>query len=152
MASPFLSPHRLTKVYLGSMSRDEHSCTHWLRPHNSPVPLALGLKYEGAISPCLSLSYMCSRGTFSHALASRGSGDGPKAHDSKKPGIFLFSLVFMSSQSCNKISSKYRKKEPKNTLTLSSQSYSICTHVVAMNSPKQNPLKRRPRLHPLLYI
>ncbi len=24
-----------TKVFLGSMSRDVHSCTHWLRPHNS---------------------------------------------------------------------------------------------------------------------
>jgi hypothetical protein len=33
--------HRLNmkldpKVYLGSMSRDMHSCTHWLRPRDSP--------------------------------------------------------------------------------------------------------------------
>jgi hypothetical protein len=33
--------HRLSMelVYLGSMSRDVHSCTHWLRPRNpSPSP------------------------------------------------------------------------------------------------------------------
>jgi hypothetical protein len=26
-----------------------HSCTHWLRPRNSPTPLAFGLVYESAI-------------------------------------------------------------------------------------------------------
>ncbi len=26
-----------------------HSCTHWLRPRNSPPPPAIGLIYEGAI-------------------------------------------------------------------------------------------------------
>jgi hypothetical protein len=31
------------------MSRDVHSCTHWLRPRNPPIPAALGLVYEGAI-------------------------------------------------------------------------------------------------------
>jgi hypothetical protein len=30
------------------MSRDVHSCTHWLRPRNPPPP-AFGLVYEGAI-------------------------------------------------------------------------------------------------------
>jgi hypothetical protein len=33
------------------MSRDVHSCTHWLRPRNPPNPLppAWRLVYEGAI-------------------------------------------------------------------------------------------------------
>jgi hypothetical protein len=38
--------------YLGSMSRDVHSCTYWLRARNPPPPHhppALGLVYEGAI-------------------------------------------------------------------------------------------------------
>ncbi len=26
------------KVYLGSISRDVHSCSHWLRPRNTPSP------------------------------------------------------------------------------------------------------------------
>ncbi len=26
-----------------------HSCTHWLRPRNHPLPPAFGLMYEGAI-------------------------------------------------------------------------------------------------------
>jgi hypothetical protein len=40
----------LHKVYLGSMSRDVHSCTHWLRPRTPPPhPPAFGLVYEGAI-------------------------------------------------------------------------------------------------------
>ncbi len=29
---------RSPQVYLSSMSRDVHSCTHWLRPRNSPSP------------------------------------------------------------------------------------------------------------------
>jgi hypothetical protein len=33
----------LQKVYLGSMSRDVHSCTHCLRPRNLPHPPALGV-------------------------------------------------------------------------------------------------------------
>jgi hypothetical protein len=28
----------LQKVYLGSMSRDAHSCSHWPRPCNPPIP------------------------------------------------------------------------------------------------------------------
>jgi hypothetical protein len=37
-------------IYLGSMSRDVHSSTHWLRLRNpAPFPPALGLEYEGAI-------------------------------------------------------------------------------------------------------
>ncbi len=41
----------ISRVYLGSMSSDVHSCTHWLRPRNplSPHSPALGLVYEGAI-------------------------------------------------------------------------------------------------------
>ncbi len=35
--------------FLGSMSRDLHSCTHWLRPRNPPPPPPFGLIYEGAI-------------------------------------------------------------------------------------------------------
>ncbi len=40
--------HRLNmevdlQVYLGSMSRDVHSCTHWLRPRNPPNPPHLDL-------------------------------------------------------------------------------------------------------------
>ncbi len=31
------------------MSRDVHSCTHWLRPRNSPPPPHLDSYYEGAI-------------------------------------------------------------------------------------------------------
>ncbi len=31
------------------MSRDVHSCTHWLRPRNAPYPPALGLVYEGEL-------------------------------------------------------------------------------------------------------
>jgi hypothetical protein len=31
------------------MSRDVHSCTHWLRPRNSPPPSHLDSYYEGAI-------------------------------------------------------------------------------------------------------
>ncbi len=31
------------KVYLGSISRDVHSCTHWLRPRNSLTPPAFEL-------------------------------------------------------------------------------------------------------------
>ncbi len=34
--------------FFGSMLRDVHSLTHWLRPRNFPPP-ALGLVYEGAI-------------------------------------------------------------------------------------------------------
>jgi hypothetical protein len=26
------------QIYLGSMSRDVHSCSHWLRPRNPPPP------------------------------------------------------------------------------------------------------------------
>jgi hypothetical protein len=37
------------QVYLGSISRDVRSCTHWLRPRNPPYPPALGLVFEGAI-------------------------------------------------------------------------------------------------------
>ncbi len=45
------------------MSRDVHSCTHWLRPRNSPLPPHLDSYYEGAIgqqrylfvTPCLYL-------------------------------------------------------------------------------------------------
>ncbi len=33
-----------SKVYLGSMSCEVHSCTHWLRPRNPP---AFGLVYDG---------------------------------------------------------------------------------------------------------
>jgi hypothetical protein len=33
----------------GLLSRDRHSCTHWLRPLSSPPPSAFGLVYEGAI-------------------------------------------------------------------------------------------------------
>jgi hypothetical protein len=35
----------------GSMSRDVHSCTYWLRPRDSPPPPAFGLVllYESAI-------------------------------------------------------------------------------------------------------
>jgi hypothetical protein len=49
----FGAGHRLNmevdlQVYLGSMSRDVHSCTHWLRPRNLSHPPALGLVYEGA--------------------------------------------------------------------------------------------------------
>jgi hypothetical protein len=35
--------------YVGSMSRDVHSCTHWLRSRNSLPPPAFGRVYEGAI-------------------------------------------------------------------------------------------------------
>ncbi len=48
--SPPCTPYGLNmEVYLGSMSRDGHSCTHWLRHRNPPPPLspALGLIYEG---------------------------------------------------------------------------------------------------------
>jgi hypothetical protein len=31
------------------MSRDVHSCIHWLRPRNPSNPPAFGLVYEGAI-------------------------------------------------------------------------------------------------------
>jgi hypothetical protein len=37
------------QVYLGSMSRDVHSCTHWLRPNDPPIPPDLDSIYEGAI-------------------------------------------------------------------------------------------------------
>jgi hypothetical protein len=40
---------KISKVYLGSMSRDVHSCTHWLRPRNSPPSRAFGLVYGGAL-------------------------------------------------------------------------------------------------------
>jgi len=32
----------ISKIYLGSMSRDVHSYAHWLRPRNLPHPPALG--------------------------------------------------------------------------------------------------------------
>jgi hypothetical protein len=35
------------KVHLGSMSRDVHSCTHWLRPRNSPPYPVFGLVLRG---------------------------------------------------------------------------------------------------------
>ncbi len=35
--------------YWGSMSRDVHSCTHWLRPRNSPPPPHLDSYYEGLL-------------------------------------------------------------------------------------------------------
>ncbi len=40
---------QISKVYMGSMSRDVHSCPHWLRPRELPPPLspAFGLIYEG---------------------------------------------------------------------------------------------------------
>ncbi len=34
---------------LGSMSRDVHRCSHWLRPRNPPSPLAFGLITSGVI-------------------------------------------------------------------------------------------------------
>jgi hypothetical protein len=37
----------LQKVYLGSMSRDVHSCSHWRRPRNSPLPPHLGSYTKG---------------------------------------------------------------------------------------------------------
>ncbi len=37
----------ISKVYLGSMSREVHSCTHWLRPRNSHPPPAFGLVLRG---------------------------------------------------------------------------------------------------------
>ena len=44
---------------MGSMSRDVHSCSHWLRPHNPPSPRIKAHKTRGAIgqlrlttSPC----------------------------------------------------------------------------------------------------
>ncbi len=40
----------LQSLYLGFMSRDVHSCTHWLRPRNPPPhPPAFGLVHEDAI-------------------------------------------------------------------------------------------------------
>ncbi len=38
---------KISKVYLGSMSRDAHSCTHWLRPRKSLPPPAFGLVLRG---------------------------------------------------------------------------------------------------------
>jgi hypothetical protein len=43
----------ISKVYVGSMPRDVHSCTHWLRPGNPPSP---GLVYEGAIGQQITTS------------------------------------------------------------------------------------------------
>jgi hypothetical protein len=41
----------ISKVYLDSMSRDvHHSCTHCLRPRNSPLPPHLDSYYEGAMA------------------------------------------------------------------------------------------------------
>ncbi len=47
-----VSVHRLNMTLdlqslFGLMSRDVHSCVHWLRPRNSPPPPAFGLIYEG---------------------------------------------------------------------------------------------------------
>ncbi len=33
----------------GSMSRDVHSCSRWLKPRNPPNPPAFELVYKGAI-------------------------------------------------------------------------------------------------------
>jgi hypothetical protein len=43
------------------MSRDVHSCTHWLRPRNppSPIPTQLGLVYEGAIGQPRQTTSLC---------------------------------------------------------------------------------------------
>ncbi len=35
------------KVHLGSLTRDVHSTSHWLRPRNPSPPPAFGLIYEG---------------------------------------------------------------------------------------------------------
>ncbi len=35
-------------LHLGSVSRDVHSCTHWLRPRNPPPPPALRGRYWSA--------------------------------------------------------------------------------------------------------
>jgi hypothetical protein len=37
----------VAKVYLGSMARDLHCCTHWLRPRSLPQTLGLGLVLRG---------------------------------------------------------------------------------------------------------
>jgi hypothetical protein len=41
----------ISKVYLGSMSRDVHICAHWLRLRNSPSPPppAFGIVYEALL-------------------------------------------------------------------------------------------------------
>jgi hypothetical protein len=75
----------------------------------------------------------------------------PNHTTAKKPGILLFSLVFMSSQSCNNISYTYRKKKLKIHLARR-PIRTVYVRVLAMNNPKQNPLNRRRRVYPLLYI
>ena len=46
---------------LGSISRDVHSCTHWLRRETPqlPPPPALGLVYEGAIGQQRQTTSLC---------------------------------------------------------------------------------------------
>ncbi len=41
------------------MSRDVHSCTHWLRPRNPLNPSAFGLVYEGAIGQLRQTTSLC---------------------------------------------------------------------------------------------
>jgi hypothetical protein len=45
-----------TKVYLGSMSRDVPSCSHWLRPRNSPPPCLLCSTHMNVLARCLILT------------------------------------------------------------------------------------------------
>ncbi len=50
---------RSPKFIVGSLSRDVHSCTHWLRPRNSPSPGRLDSYYEGAIGPQRQTTSLC---------------------------------------------------------------------------------------------
>jgi hypothetical protein len=36
-----------------------NGCTHWLRPHNFPIPPAFGLMYEGAICQPIETTSLC---------------------------------------------------------------------------------------------
>jgi hypothetical protein len=55
--------HRLNmelglQIYLGSMSRDVHSCTQWLRPPQSPLPTHSG-SYTRALLVSQDRRHLC---------------------------------------------------------------------------------------------
>ncbi len=69
--------------YLGSMSRDVHRSTHWLRPCNSPPPPAFGLVYEDTIGSKDRRHLFCNLLVYVYYTCDIGRGEGGEPEGQK---------------------------------------------------------------------